>query len=77
MTSPSIQPRKVLHVMNTAGGGAAMSTLGLIDGLRRRGVQSCVVCHTSGSRDDMRAVADAVPGGVRFLFHHTKRTTRP
>ena len=35
---PGRLPRKVLHVMNAAGGGAASSTLGLIRQLRTHGV---------------------------------------
>ena len=32
------RPKKVLHVLNSAGGGAALSTLGLIDSLGRQGI---------------------------------------
>ena len=60
-------PRKVLHVMNGAGGGAALSTLGLVAALRERGVESAVVCHDMGSTSEKDAVRDAVRGAALFV----------
>ena len=50
------EPRHVLHVLNGAAGGAALSTIGLIEALRARGVESSAVCHDFGS--PTRAPAD-------------------
>jgi glycosyltransferase involved in cell wall biosynthesis len=59
--------RKVLHVMNGAAGGAALSTLGLIETLRARGIESCAVCDDRGSAAEKDAIRDAVAGRVRFV----------
>src|SRR5688572_809252 len=59
-------PRKVLHLMNAAGGGAALSTLGLIGQLRERGIECCVVCHDAGTTEEREAIADAVKGEALF-----------
>jgi glycosyltransferase involved in cell wall biosynthesis len=56
----------VLHVMNSASGGAALSTLGLIDHLRSCRVASCAVCHPSGSPTERRAIEEATEGRVLF-----------
>lgn len=63
-------PRAVLHVMNGAGGGAALSTLDLIVALRARGIESCVVCHEGGTGAEKRALAQATHGAVRFAPLH-------
>ena len=47
-------PRRVLHILNGAGGGAALSTIDLIAGLRGHGIESAAVCHTMGSIDERR-----------------------
>ena len=59
-------PRKVLHLMNGAGGGAALSTLGLIESLRERGVASCVVCDDAGTELERERLSDAVGGEIAF-----------
>ncbi len=56
------EPRHVLHVLNGAAGGAALSTLGLIEALRARGVESSAVCHDFGSPTERRQIAEAVGG---------------
>ena len=48
MTQLESQPRKVLHILNGAGGGAALSTLGLIEAFRKQGIAACAVCHEVG-----------------------------
>ena len=59
-------PAKVLHVLNGASGGAALSTLGLIASLEQLGVASCAVCHTAGTPAERTRLADAVRGEVVF-----------
>lgn len=59
-------PAKVLHVMNAAGGGAALSTLGLIRALGDRGVRSCIVCDEAGTPEEREALADATRGETMF-----------
>ena len=61
-----MRPKKVLHVLNGASGGAAMSTLGLIASLEKLGVPSCAVCHNSGSASERQRLTDAVHGEVVF-----------
>lgn len=61
-------PRAVLHVMNGAGGGAALSTLDLILALRERGIESCVVCHEGGTSAERRALGQATHGAVRYTW---------
>lgn len=60
-------PRKVLHLMNSAGGGAALSTLGLIRALEGRGVASSVVCDVGGSAEEREALLDATHGEASFV----------
>ncbi|MBL8953697.1 MAG: glycosyltransferase family 4 protein [Myxococcaceae bacterium] len=52
--------------MNGAGGGAALSTLGLIDPLRKKGVESCIVCDEAGSAEEREALREAARGQVTF-----------
>ena len=51
-------PKMVLHVLNSPTGGAALSTLGLIAEMARRGIRSCAVCDTTGYEADQQVVAD-------------------
>lgn len=67
VTKPSSLPRRVLHVMNGAGGGAALSTLGLIEQFRSAGIESSVVCHDAGNSQEKRLVHEAVEGRVVFF----------
>jgi len=59
-------PRRVLHVLNSAGGGAVMSTIDLIRSFRDLGVESVAVCHEMGSGAERSRLADAVDGRVLF-----------
>jgi len=52
--------------MNGAGGGAALSTLGLIEHFRVIGIESSIVCHDSGTEQEKRLVRDAVDNRVSF-----------
>src|SRR5688572_29167599 len=64
-------PRKVLHVMNSAFGGSAFSTLDLIRQLREdHGIESCAVCHCAGRPQDFEQLRRAVRGEllVRRLY---------
>lgn len=57
---------RVLHVMNSAGGGAALSTLGLMERLRNYGVVSSAVCHSAGSAAERSEIEEATEGRVLF-----------
>jgi glycosyltransferase involved in cell wall biosynthesis len=59
-----ILPRKVLHVLNGASGGAALSTLGLISSFREMGIDACAVCHNMGLPGDFDALRDATRGNL-------------
>lgn len=64
---PRELPKKVLHVMNSAVGGAAESTLELIRQLRADyGIEACAICDLGGSDADRQRVRDAVNGEVVF-----------
>ncbi len=73
------RPRKVLHVLNSAGGGAALSTLGLMEQFRQMGVTSCAVCHDSGSPHERQCLHEATDGEVRFtpLYWWNKKIRSP
>ena len=60
------RPRKILHVLNSAGGGAALSTLGLIERLAAEGVGACAVCHEGGTKEEREQLRNAVDGDVVF-----------
>jgi glycosyltransferase involved in cell wall biosynthesis len=60
------RPRRVLFVLNAAGGGAAMSTISLIEALAGEGIGSCAVCHPAGTAAEQQALRDAVSGAVEF-----------
>jgi len=59
-------PARVLHVMNGAGGGAAMSTVALMHALRARGIASAAICHPAGSELERARVRDATEGAALF-----------
>ncbi len=70
-------PKMVLHVLNSPTGGAALSTLGLIAEMARRGIRSCAVCDTTGYEADQQVVADAVEGRAVFTkLYWTNRKIR-
>ena len=56
------RPRKVLHLLNGAAGGAALSTIDLIAALRREGVEACAACDLGGTGDEIARLRDAVGG---------------
>ena len=56
------RPRKVLHLLNGAAGGAALSTIELIAALRREGVEACAACDLGGTGDEIARLRDAVGG---------------
>lgn len=57
---------RVLHVLNSASGGAAISTQELVRALCDAGVESAAVCHSSGAASERQAVVDAFNGRVEF-----------
>jgi glycosyltransferase involved in cell wall biosynthesis len=63
----TITTKRVLHVMNGAAGGSALSTLALIDQLEQRGISSAVVCLPAGSAEEREALEDATHGASLFL----------
>ncbi|MEX2113431.1 MAG: glycosyltransferase family 4 protein [Pirellulales bacterium] len=60
------RPRKVLHVLNSAAGGAALSTLGLIEQFRAQGIAACAVCHDAGSPEECERLREATDGETLF-----------
>lgn len=60
-------PRRVLHVMNGAAGGAALSTIDLMNAMRAHGISSAAVCHDAGSETERRRLTEAVEGRVAFV----------
>lgn len=65
-TDVSALPKKVLHVLNSAGGGAALSTIGLIETLRKQGIEACAVSHDAGTTEERERLCDATHGEVLF-----------
>jgi glycosyltransferase involved in cell wall biosynthesis len=61
------RPRKVLHVFNSAGGGAALSTLGLIERIGREGIAVCAVCHDAGTASERERIRAATDGAALFI----------
>jgi glycosyltransferase involved in cell wall biosynthesis len=59
-------PKKVLHVLNSAGGGAALSTIDLIESLRQEGIEACAVCHDAGTSSERERLREATRGEVLF-----------
>lgn len=76
MTGERKLPRKVLHVMNSAGGGAALSVLGLIETMRREGVEACAVCHDAGTAEERASLMEATGGETLFthLYWWNRKT---
>jgi glycosyltransferase involved in cell wall biosynthesis len=73
------RPDKILHVLNSAGGGAALSTLALIRALRAEGVRSAAVCHDAGTQQERAELRDAVEGEVIFtrLYWWNRKNRMP
>jgi glycosyltransferase involved in cell wall biosynthesis len=74
-----VRPKKVLHVLNSAGGGAALSALALAKGLAAEGIASCAVCHDAGSPEEREAVVEAFGGEVLFtrLYWWNRKNRMP
>jgi glycosyltransferase involved in cell wall biosynthesis len=53
-------------VLNSAGGGAALSTIGLIEAFRKEGVEACAVSHDAGSIEERERLREATQGEVLF-----------
>jgi glycosyltransferase involved in cell wall biosynthesis len=72
-------PGKILHVLNSAGGGAALSTVALIRALRAEGIRSAAVCHDAGTAAERADLRDAVEGEVLFtrLYWWNRKTRMP
>lgn len=72
-------PRKVLHVLAGAAGGAAKSTVELIFALSRQGVGSAVVCADLGEASVRADLAEATHGAVRYfpLYWWNKKVRVP
>ncbi len=60
------RPKKVLHIFNSAAGGAALSTIALIEALRDKGIGACAVCHDAGSVAEREQIREATHGDVLF-----------
>jgi len=75
----SRRPRKVLHVLNSAGGGAALSAMGLAEELARHGVGSCAVCNDEGTPAERRQLTETMSGEVAFtrLYWWNRKTRLP
>jgi len=53
--------------MNGAAGGAALSTIGLIEELRRtHGIEACVLCHDAGTKVEKERLIDVAGGRAVF-----------
>lgn len=48
--------------MNGSAGGAALSTIGLIEELRRRGIASCALANDAGTPEERQRLVDACEG---------------
>jgi glycosyltransferase involved in cell wall biosynthesis len=79
MSELSNRPRKVLHVLNSASGGAALSTLGLIETFRKLGIRACAVCHDAGTPSERDRLLQATEGETVFtpLYWWTKKIRNP
>lgn len=58
---------RVLHILNSAYGGSALSTLELISALQTRGVRCSLVCLNNASQDDAQRIRATVNGEVLFI----------
>ncbi len=60
------RPQKVLHILNSAAGGAALSTIGIIESLKQQGIDACAVCHSGGSEVEREHLRQVTGGAVLF-----------
>src|ERR1700730_11446047 len=56
----------VLHVLNSAAGGAALSTIDLIKALGQEGISACAVCHDAGTAVESEQLRAATCGRTLF-----------
>src|SRR3954465_13110784 len=72
-------PNRVLHVLNSAGGGAAMSTIALATALAEHGITSAAVCHDVGTPEERNRLKNAMSGGLLFtrLYWWNRKTRMP
>jgi glycosyltransferase involved in cell wall biosynthesis len=67
----------VLHVLNSAHGGSALSTFQLIEALKKHGVRSSLVCFNNASAELKSAITRQVEGRVLFIpLYWTNKRTR-
>ncbi len=73
------RPKKVLHVLNSAGGGAALSTLSLAKALAAEGISSAAVCYDAGTTQERDALREAVHGELLFtqLYWWNRKNRMP
>ena len=66
----------VLHVLNSAQGGSALSTFQLIEELKKHDVQSSLVCFNNASEEQKSKILELVDNRVIFipLYWSNKRT---
>ncbi|MBX2894286.1 MAG: glycosyltransferase family 4 protein [Cyclobacteriaceae bacterium] len=57
----------VLHVLNSAHGGSALSTFELIDELKARGIKSSLICFNNASPALSKSISEKVAGRVLFI----------
>ena len=62
-----MSPRRVLHVLSGAMGGATMSAMGLMETHRRQGIESCAICDPAGTDQVKARLADLTDGRVHFV----------
>jgi glycosyltransferase involved in cell wall biosynthesis len=62
-----MQPLHVLHILNSAHGGSAISTFELIDELKKLGVTSSVVCFNNADAVQQERIKALVDGRVIFI----------
>lgn len=65
-----------LHIISTSEGGAALSTIELIEAMKSLGVRSAAVCGPSGERSVRARLTDAVDGALltSHLYWWNKKT---
>lgn len=57
----------VLHVLNSAHGGSAISTFELIEALNKRGIKSSLVCFNNATNSQQQKIKKLVNGRVLFI----------
>lgn len=57
----------VLHVLNSAHGGSAISTFELIEVLKEKGVQSSLICFNNAGVEQSQRISKLVEGRVLFI----------